>query len=280
MKLVTFKAGGKVSYGAIVEGGIVDLNRRLPHASLKAVLAKGALDQARAAVESSKPDVKLEDITFLPPIPDPDKIVCIGLNYDEHRKETGRDKTSHPTLFTRFADTQVGHGQAIVKPKVSDQLDYEGELAVIIGKAGRHVSREKALEHVAGYSCYHDGSVRDWQYQTTQFVPGKNFPATGGFGPWMVTADEIPDPQKLMLSTRLNGKEVQRSGTDVMIFPIRELIAYITTFTELRPGDVIPTGTPSGVGSKRNPPLFMKPGDVAEVEISGIGTLKNPIIGE
>lgn len=280
MKLVTYRSGGRVSYGAVVDGGIVDLAKRLPQQSLKALLAAGAVGEAKRAVQGQAPDVKLADIVYLPPVPDPDKIICIGLNYDDHRKETGREKTSYPTLFTRFADTQVGHGQAMVKPKSSDKLDYEGELAVIIGKRGRHVPKERALDYVAGYSCYHDGSVRDWQFHTSQFVPGKNFPATGGFGPWMVTADEIPDPTKLTLVTRLNGQEVQRAGTDLMIFPIPELIAYITTFTELAPGDVIPTGTPAGVGSKRTPPLFMKPGDIAEVDISNVGVLKNAIIGE
>ncbi|MFN0042263.1 MAG: fumarylacetoacetate hydrolase family protein [Alphaproteobacteria bacterium] len=280
MRLVTYKANGRVSYGAVVDGGVVDLAKRLPHASLKALLAAGAIADAKRAVTGQAADVKLDAIVFLPPIPDPDKIICIGLNYDEHRKETGREKTAYPTLFTRFADTQVGHGQALVKPKSTSQFDYEGELAIVIGKRGRHVPKERALEYVAGYSCYHDGSVRDWQSHTTQFVPGKNFPATGGFGPWLVTADEIPDPSKLTLATRLNGQEVQRAGTDMMIFPIPELIAYITAFTELMPGDVIPTGTPSGVGSRRNPQLFMKPGDIAEVEISNVGTLKNPVIGE
>ncbi|MBM3540882.1 MAG: fumarylacetoacetate hydrolase family protein [Alphaproteobacteria bacterium] len=280
MKLITYRSGGRVSYGAVVDGGVVDLAKRLPQQSLKALLAAGAVGEAKRAIAGQAPDVKLADIVYLPPVPDPDKIICIGLNYDDHRKETGREKTAYPTLFTRFADTQVGHGQAMVKPKSSDKLDYEGELAVIIGKRGRHVPKERALDHVAGYSCYHDGSVRDWQFHTSQFVPGKNFPATGGFGPWMVTADEIPDPTKLTLVTRLNGQEVQRAGTDLMIFPIPELIAYITTFTELAPGDVIPTGTPAGVGSKRTPPLFMKPGDIAEVDISNVGVLKNAIIGE
>jgi 2-keto-4-pentenoate hydratase/2-oxohepta-3-ene-1,7-dioic acid hydratase in catechol pathway len=280
MKLVSYKAGNRSSYGVVLDGGIIDLAKRLPHPTLKALLAAGALDDARRAAKGQAPDARLDGVTLLPPIPDPDKIICVGLNYDEHRKETGREKTSHPTLFTRFADTHVGHGQALIKPRASNQFDYEGELAVIIGKHGRHVPQDRAFDFVAGYSCYHDGSVRDWQFHTSQFVPGKNFPSTGGFGPWLVTKDEIADPHKLTLITRLNGKEVQKSGTDVMIFPIAELIAYITTFTALSPGDVIATGTPSGVGSKRNPPLFMKPGDVAEVEISGVGLLKNPVIGE
>lgn len=280
MKLVSYKSGDRTSYGAVVDGGIIDLAKRLPHPTLRALLAAGGIDDARRAAEGQSADARLDGVVLLPPIPDPDKIICVGLNYDEHRKETGREKTAHPTLFTRFADTQVGHGQALVKPKASDQFDYEGELAVIIGKRGRHVPQARAMELVAGYSCYHDGSVRDWQFHTSQFVPGKNFPSTGGFGPWLVTRDEIADPHKLTLVTRLNGKEVQKSGTDMMIFPIAELIAYITTFTTLSPGDVIATGTPSGVGSKRNPPLFMKPGDVAEVEISSVGLLKNPVIGE
>lgn len=219
-------------------------------------------------------------LVLLPPIMNPGKIICVGLNYDDHRKETGRAVVDHPTLFTRFADTLVGHDTAIVAPKNSDQLDYEGELAVIIGKTARHIAEESALDHVAGYACFNDGSVRDWQYQTSQFTPGKNFPRSGAFGPWMVTADEIPDPQALELTLRLNGAVMQQTTTDKMIFPVVRIIAYISAFTELAPGDVIATGTPAGVGSKRVPPVFLKPGDSVEVEISGIGTLRNPLTGE
>ncbi|MGZ3481782.1 MAG: fumarylacetoacetate hydrolase family protein, partial [Myxococcaceae bacterium] len=200
--------------------------------------------------------------------------------YVAHREETGRTESEFPTLFTRFANTQVGHDQPLVRPRVSTELDYEAELAVVVGKPARHVRREDALGVVAGYSCYQDATLRDWQRHTSQFTPGKNFIGTGGFGPWMVTADEIPDPSRLTLVGRLNKVEMQRATTDLLIFDIPALIAYITTFTELVPGDVISTGTPGGVGSKRQPPVWLKAGDVFEVEISGIGVLRNPVVDE
>jgi 2-keto-4-pentenoate hydratase/2-oxohepta-3-ene-1,7-dioic acid hydratase in catechol pathway len=194
--------------------------------------------------------------------------------------ETARDKTEHPTVFTRFATTLVGHDEPIVKPSVSDRLDYEGELAVIIGKPARHVKASRALDIIAGYACFNDASVRDWQRHTTQFTPGKNFDATGAFGPWMVTADEIPDPTNLELLTRVNGETVQHANTRDMIHSIPRLIEYISTFCTLEPGDVIATGTPGGVGDKREPPLYLRPGDVVEVEIEKIGVLRNPIEAE
>jgi 2-keto-4-pentenoate hydratase/2-oxohepta-3-ene-1,7-dioic acid hydratase in catechol pathway len=281
MKFASFSKNGKAGYGAVTKDGIVDLGRRLSHADLKAVIAAGAMDEARKAAGGQAADMPLESVTLLPPIPNPSKIICIGLNYHEHRKETGRtEETANPTLFTRFADTQIGHGQAMILPKASEQLDFEGELALVIGKEARHVSQADALSHIAGYTCFNDGSVRDWQFHTTQFVPGKNFPATGGCGPWMVTADEVPDPSKLTLTTRLNGTQVQNSPTDMLIFPIPRLIEYITTFTTLRPGDLIVTGTPGGVGAKRTPPLWMKASDTVEVEITGVGTLVNTVAAE
>lgn len=280
MKLASFRLQNKDTYGAVIDGGVVDLGKRLKHADLRSLIAAGAISEAAAAIKDAKPDAKLTDITFLPVLPNPGKIICVGLNYKTHREETGRAETENPALFIRFADSQTAHLQPLVKPKASDKLDYEGELAVIIGKKGRHVPAEKALDIVAGYSCYNDGSVRDWQNHTIQWAAGKNFPKTGSFGPWMVTSDEIPDPTKLTLTTRLNGQVMQHTTTDLLIWPIDVLIKYITTFTELDPGDVISTGTPGGVGFKRNPPVFMKPGDTVEVEISAIGILENPIVAE
>jgi 2-keto-4-pentenoate hydratase/2-oxohepta-3-ene-1,7-dioic acid hydratase in catechol pathway len=280
MKLASFRLQNKDTYGVVVDGGVVDLGKRLKHADLRSLIAAGALAEAAAAAKGAKPDAKLTEITFLPVLPNPGKIICVGLNYKTHREETGRAETENPALFVRFADSQTAHLQPLVKPKASDKLDYEGELAVVIGKAGRHVPAAKALAIVAGYACYNDGSVRDWQNHTIQWTAGKNFPKTGSFGPWMVTADEIPDPTKLTLTTRLNGNVMQHTTTDLLIWPIDVLIQYITTFTELRPGDVISTGTPGGVGFKRNPPVFMKAGDTVEVEISGIGILENPIVAE
>jgi 2-keto-4-pentenoate hydratase/2-oxohepta-3-ene-1,7-dioic acid hydratase in catechol pathway len=284
VKLATFATLGKVSYGAVVGEGIVDLGRHLGESrypTLKSVLAGGALDAARAAAERQRPDHRLADVELRPVIPDAAKILCVGLNYHAHRDETGHgDPSAHPAIFIRYADTQVGHGQPLVLPRNAKDFDYEGELAVVIGKRARHVPASRALEYVAGYSCYHDGSLRDWQFHTSQWTPGKNFPGTGGFGPWLVTTDELSDPSKLTLVMRLNGKEMQRAPTDLMIFDVPTVIEYLTGFTELLPGDVIATGTPGGVGFKREPPVFMKAGDVAEVEISGIGILRNPVVAE
>jgi 2-keto-4-pentenoate hydratase/2-oxohepta-3-ene-1,7-dioic acid hydratase in catechol pathway len=279
MRLVTYRKGSLESFGVVVDGGVVDaakaLGGRFP--SLKAVLSAGALPELARAVRGARPDVSLEAVQLLPPIPEPDKILCVGINYVAHRDETGRSESAYPTLFTRFSNTQVGHGQPLIRPRVSTEFDYEAELAVVIGKRGRHVRREDALSLVAGYSCYQDATLRDWQRHTSQFTAGKNFVATGGFGPWLVTADEVPDPSKLTVIGRLNGQEMQRSGTDLLIFDVPELIAYVTTFTELAPGDVLSTGTPGGVGSKRKPPVWMKPGDVFEVEVTGVGILRNPV---
>ena len=288
MKLISYQRDGRNSYGVVVNNRIVDVGGDLgsQYPTLRAVLENNAISElagyTEGAEKSSKQqlDDELNKLTVLPVIPNPHKIICVGLNYAAHRAETGRGETEHPTLFTRFANTLVGHNGPIVKPKASEQADYEAELAVIIGKRARHVPRAEALSYVAGYACFNDVSIRDWQHHTSQFTPGKNFPGTGGLGPWMVTADEITDPSRLTLMTRLNGQEMQNAVTDQMIFTIPDLISYISIFTELVPGDVIATGTPSGVGVARKPPVFMKDGDTVEVEISGIGVLRNPVVAE
>ncbi len=282
MKVTSFLRDSKATYGVVDDGGLIDIGARLggKYPTLRSVLEAGALDEVRRAAEGQAPDLKYADAEQLPVIPDPPKIILVGVNYVEHRKESGRDPTEHPVLFTRFANVQIGHDRPMVRPTVSEKFDYEGELAVIIGKRGRHISEADALGHIAGYACYNDGTIRDWQRHTHQFTPGKNFPATGAFGPWMVTADEIPDPTTMTLATRLNGQEMQRATTDMLIFDIPHLIRYISDWTELEPGDVIPTGTPGGVGFKRDPQVFMKPGDVIEVDISGIGVLSNTIVDE
>ncbi|MGJ5038551.1 fumarylacetoacetate hydrolase family protein [Bradyrhizobium sp. HKCCYLRH3059] len=280
MKLVSFVIDGRAGYGAVKGDGVVDLGRRLPAKSLRALLEADALRDAAALLTSEPPDYPLDAITFAPVIPDPGKIICVGLNYRDHVAETGRTVTEKPALFARFPTSQVGHLQPVIRPGVSDHFDYEGELALVIGKAGRHVRREDALTHIAGYSCYNEGSIRDWQRHTSQFLSGKTFDQSGAFGPWLVTADEIPDPSKLTLQTRLNGETVQRTTTDLLITDVPDLIVYCSTIMTLLPGDVIVTGTPGGVGFKRTPPLFMKPGDTVEVEISGIGALRNPVTAE
>ncbi|WP_296580577.1 fumarylacetoacetate hydrolase family protein [Xanthobacter sp.] len=277
MKCASFTHAGKAGYGLVTEGGIVDLARRFPDAPTLRTFIAGGLDRAGALV-GAPADFALADVTLAPVIPDPDKIVCVGLNYHDHVVETGRTVTPNPMLFARYAGSQVGDGEALVKPLESDEFDYEGELAVIIGKGGRRISEADALSHVAGYACYNDASVRDWQRHTSQFMPGKTFAATGGFGPWMVSADEIGDPTRLTLATRLNGAEVQRTTVDLMI--TLTLIAYTSTILPLLPGDVIVSGTPGGVGARRTPKLFMKDGDVVEVEVSDIGVLRNPVVAE
>lgn len=279
MKLVSFTRGDAAGYGLVTDAGIVDLGRHFPQdATLRAFIA-GGLERAAAFV-GGPADLTLDQVRLAPVIPDPDKIVCVGLNYHDHVQETGRTVTPHPMLFARYPGSQVGEGGALVKPLESDEFDYEGEVAVVIGKPGRRISEADALAHVAGYSCYNDVSVRDWQRHTSQFMPGKTFAGTGAFGPWLVTADEIPDPSVLALSTWLNGTRVQHTTVDLMITPIPTLIAYISTILPLLPGDVIVSGTPGGVGARRDPKLFMKDGDVVEVEVSGIGRLRNPVVAE
>ena len=281
MKLASFQFDGQADYGIVGDSGVVSLGRRMGRRAptLRALLESGNLAEA-ATFMHERADHALAGLTLLPVIPDPDKIICVGLNYHDHIAETGRTVTEKPVLFPRFAGSQVGHLQPLVRPKVSADFDYEGELAVIIGRTGRHISPERALEHVAGYACYNDGSVRDWQRHTSQFLPGKTFAGTGGFGPYLVTADEIPDPSQLTLETRLNGQVVQHTTTDLMITTIPALIAYVSTILPLLPGDVLVTGTPGGVGAKRTPPLWMKPGDMVEVEISVVGCLRNTIVDE
>ena len=280
MKLATYRTSKGAGYGVVRDDGIVDLTRRIgkKYPDLRALLAGNALGAAlKIAKAAKKPDLKTGNVTFLPVIPNPGKIVCVGLNYEEHRVETGRDKTENPALFIRVAESQVGHGQPIVMPAESTNLDYEGEIAVVIGKRGRRIPEEDAWRHVAGYACYNDGSVRDWQRHTLQWTAGKNFVRTGAFGPWMVTRSEIADGEELTLETRLNGQIMQHATTAQMIHRIPGLIHYISTFTSLEPGDVIVTGTPGGVGARRTPPVWMKPGDTVEVEVSRVGVLVNSI---
>ncbi|APZ04712.1 MULTISPECIES: fumarylacetoacetate hydrolase family protein [Kosakonia] len=277
MKLASFVHQGIRSYGIVSAEGVVNLGQRLGdrYADLKALLAAddGLAQAARYSEEAA--DLRFDEIAFLPVIDNPGKILCVGMNYAEKRKEFDQHNPA-PTLFVRFADSQTGHNAPVVKPRHSSEFDYEGELAVIIGKGGENIARETALSHVAGYSCYMDGSARDWQH--SWFTAGKNWRQTGAFGPWMTTADEIPDPHTLAIRTWLNGRMVQDDTTASMIHKVAELIEYISTFTSLTPGDVIITGSPGGVGKKRTPPLFMKAGDRIEVEIEKIGHLSNVIV--
>jgi 2-keto-4-pentenoate hydratase/2-oxohepta-3-ene-1,7-dioic acid hydratase in catechol pathway len=280
MKLASFSSNHKDSYGAVVDDGIVDIGRRFSDrfATLRSAIAGGAVDEM-SRIATGPANMPLASVTLLPPIPNPDKIVCIGLNYKEHAAEAGAKVPQFPSLFLRLTNTLVPHGGALVRPKLSGDFDFEGELAIVIGKAGRHIDKSAALDHVLGYACFNDGSIRDFQFKHS-VATGKNFLATGGFGPWIVTRDEIPDPSALMLTTRVNGMQVQHSGVNDLIFDVPSIIAYVSGFTPLAPGDVIATGTPSGVGFARKPPLWLKAGDVVEVEISNIGILRNPVVAE
>ncbi|WP_441237600.1 fumarylacetoacetate hydrolase family protein [Bradyrhizobium sp. 930_D9_N1_4] len=280
MKLATVAIDGRTTWG-IVEGekffdvGAVLASR---YADLKAAIGSGLAGVADAGSKAAA--VPTSKVSWLPVIPNPDKIICVGLNYETHRKETGRAEVEHPTIFSRYANSQTGHLRPILRPRVSTHLDFEGELAVIIGKAGRYISRADAMDHVVGYSCYNDGSVRDFQRHTHQFTPGKNFPDTGAFGPWMMTPDELGPLDELKLETRLNGQVMQEAKIKQMIFDIPRQIEYCSTFTRLEPGDVIVSGTPGGVGARREPPLWMKPGDVVEIEVERLGVLRNVIEDE
>jgi 2-keto-4-pentenoate hydratase/2-oxohepta-3-ene-1,7-dioic acid hydratase in catechol pathway len=281
MRLASFKIGNSSTWGAIEGEEALDIGALLKdrYPDLKSVIAADAF----AAVRDTAPKASrhpIAGVTWLPVIPNPDKILCIGLNYETHRKETGRSEVENPTVFARFANSQTGHLANIVRPKLSTHLDYEGELAIIIGKPGRHITKVDAWSHIAGYACYNEGSVRDFQRHTHQFTPGKNFPETGAFGPWMMTPDELGDVAPLRLQTRVNGQVVQDATIDQMIFDIPRQIEYCSSFTRLEPGDVIVTGTPGGVGAKRTPPLWLKPGDVVEVEIDKLGVLRNGVADE
>ncbi|TFZ02551.1 FAA hydrolase family protein [Ramlibacter henchirensis] len=285
MKLLSFEHGGNASWGALDgDRSITDLarcgNSVIP--TLREALAQLGVEgiRTRLADQRGAPTIRMEDVRLLPVIPDPAKILCIGLNYEAHRLEAKRAETANPTLFVRFATSQTSHGADIPLPPESVQLDFEGEIAVVIGRGGRRIPERDAWAHIAGYAPYNDASIRDWQYHTTQWTAGKNFDGTGAFGPWMVTRDEIADGARLELVTRLNGTEVQRGNTDQLIFSIPRLVNYISTIMSLEPGDVIVTGTPAGVGVKREPQLFMKDGDRIEVEVSGIARLENRVVKE
>lgn len=290
MKLISFMRNAKPSYGIVSGQGdnlrVLDLQPILGDRApdLRSLIAQNMTGAAADALKANPATLNFADLELLPVIPNPDKILCVGLNYKDHLAETGRASTEMPAIFLRVPSSQVAHGQPILRPPESHRLDYECEIAVVIGpvagQSGRRIQEADAWAHVAGYSCYNDGSIRDWQNHTTQWTAGKNYWRTGGFGPWMVTADEIKPGQQLTVSTRLNGVELQKSHTGLMIHSIPKLIAYISSFTPLLPGDVIVTGTPGGVGNKREPQLFMKAGDVVEIEVDAVGVLRNSVRDE
>lgn len=279
MKLASFTHAGQPSYGLVQEGSYLQppaefLSR---HPDLASVLRAQALDGLAQALQQGGVSIAATQTRALPVIPAPGKIICVGLNYKTHVAETKRADSDYPSLFLRFNDSLAADGDEVLRPAFSERFDWEGELAFVIGKGGRHIAPEDAFEHIAGYACFNDVSVRDWQRHTHQFTPGKNFPGTAPFGPWLVTRDEIADVRSLSLQTRLNGSVVQQASLSDLIFDIPTIVAYVSRFTPLSPGDVIATGTPGGVGDRREPPLYMKHGDVVEVEITGLGVLRNRI---
>jgi 2-keto-4-pentenoate hydratase/2-oxohepta-3-ene-1,7-dioic acid hydratase in catechol pathway len=285
MKLISFKHAGRESWGAVSGDHVLDLAAATGCATLAEFIASPAFGDRQVFASGCPAGPALAEVELLPVIPRPEKIICAVRNYLDHHQEAlaaglQRELSDFPPIFLRVWRSQVAHGQPVVKPRVSDTLDWEGELAVIIGQGGRDIAEADAWKHIAGYSCYNDVSVREWQFHAKQIASGKNFEGTGPFGPWMVTADEIEPGRKLKLETRLNGEVVQSSDTGHLIFSIPRLISYSSTIFTLVPGDVIITGTPAGVGFGRKPPRYMKPGDVVEVEIESIGVLRNPVVAQ
>ncbi|MDH0686350.1 fumarylacetoacetate hydrolase family protein [Achromobacter animicus] len=285
MKLVSYldhrQAAPQPSWGALIDNQIIDL-ATVNAATLRDALRIDGLDgiAQRLATGTDAQGIALSDVTLLPPIPNPDKILCVGLNYHLHAQEANVPLPAKPSLFVRFSSSLTGHGQPVLRPAESEQFDYEAELAVIIGRSAHRVKEEDALQYVAGYTCMAENSVRDWQRHATQATAGKNFVHSGAIGPCLVTADEAPAPEVMTVIGRLHGETVQQDSGANMIFSIAQIIAYVSTFTELLPGDVIATGTPAGVGMSRKPPRFLREGDIFEVEISGLGVLRNPVRNE
>jgi 2-keto-4-pentenoate hydratase/2-oxohepta-3-ene-1,7-dioic acid hydratase in catechol pathway len=282
MKLVSFHLNNRPGFGAVVGDRVVDLSSHLADVpDLASLIASpGKLAQAKKLTAASEAELVLADLTLSPVIPAPGKIICVGINYVAHAEEAGRKVGQHPVIFQRFAETLQAHDAPLVRPKVSEEFDFEAELAVVIGKGGSHIAPENAMEHVAGYTCFNDASVRDWQFHTHQYGMGKTFRFTGALGPWLVTADEIADYRDLQIRGILNGEQMQEGNLSELAFDIPHLISYVSQALDWNPGDILATGTPSGIGFKRNPPIFLKPGDIFEVTISQIGTLRNPVIDE
>ncbi|HSR13389.1 MAG TPA: fumarylacetoacetate hydrolase family protein [Thermodesulfobacteriota bacterium] len=285
MKFLSFLKNNKSCYGVMTDHGIVDLSPRLGHdfPTLRDLLAAGALDRARSIAGTASPDVAVEDIVFLPPIPHPEKIICVGVNYAKRNAEykDNSDLPKYPSIFTRTPGSLVGHKVPVVRPPESTQLDYEGEIAIIVGASGRRIPEDRAGNYIAGLTVMNEGTVRDWlrhgKFNVTQ---GKNFERSGSMGPWMVTTDEFPSFDDLRLKTWVNGEIRQDDTTANIIFRFPYLLRYISTFMALKAGDVIATGTPIGAGVRFDPPRFLKPGDIIEIEVSGIGRLTNGVVDE
>jgi acylpyruvate hydrolase len=285
MRLLSYRSGGQTRIGARADGAVIDLNAVDPAVptDIVALLEGGdaAMAAARAALDAATPEHHAPaDLELLPVVPRPPKIICVARNYAEHAAEANLEVLDYPNIFIRYPRSLIASGEPIQVPTVSDKVDWEAELAVIIGTEGKHISRDRALDHVAGYAIFNDVSVRDWQLRVKQFGAGKNFDASGPLGPDLVTADEIPDPQALAIELRVNGEVMQSSTTAQMVFSVADLIEHVSTYSTLEPGDVIATGTPSGVGHFRKPPVYLKAGDTVRIEIEGVGVQECPVIDE
>ena len=284
MRLATFRVNGHVSYGAVTDRGIIDFRQKLgaKYPALIDLLRAGALGEARAAAHGDV-QCQLKDVQLLPPLPGAEKIICVGINYADRNSEykDNRQQSKYPNLFVRFPGSFVGHDEPLVRPKASEKLDYEGEIVLVIGREGRHIPRERALDHVAALTLSNEGTIRDWvRHGTLNVTQGKNWEKSGSIGPWIVTTDEADPGKPLHLTTRVNGELRQDETTARLIWDFPELIHYISTFTALRPGDLILTGTPTGSGSHADPPVWLKPGDVLEICVPEIGTLRNGVVDE
>lgn len=277
MRWMSFQCEQRSSFGYVEGDIVVDLGAECNLPDLKSGLSHGCLDFLHLVLGSRAKRIPLTDVQFLPPIPNPSKVLCVGLNYLDHQKESGRGGEDQPTIFVRFANSQIGHLGTMLRPKETETLDFEGEIAIVIGAFGRRIPKEKYLDHVFGFSCYNDGSVREYQRHTSQFTPGKNFAQTGGFGPWIMTPSELGELTELELLTHLNGKLMQHARSSDMVFDFASIVSYCSTFVELEPGDVIVTGTPGGVGAMRSPPIFLKKDDIVSVTVEPIGTLTNVV---
>jgi 2-keto-4-pentenoate hydratase/2-oxohepta-3-ene-1,7-dioic acid hydratase in catechol pathway len=281
MRFMSYRRGSERGWGAVIDGGVVEMAKRTKHADLKSAIAAGALAECEKAAKGAKADLALADVTFELPVPNAEKIFCVGRNYPEYHEVAEMNaRPKYPSIFPRWASSFAAHGEAILKPKASDQLDFEGELAVVIGTRGRHLPAERAFDHIVGYTCLNEGSVRDWQGYGTQNCPGKNFYHSGSIGPWMVTRDEIADPMALALKTRLNGETLQDNKVGEMLFDIPYVLAHVSKFTWIEPGDLITMGSPGGTIISRKTGKWMKAGDTFELEIEKIGTLRNPVAAE
>jgi 2-keto-4-pentenoate hydratase/2-oxohepta-3-ene-1,7-dioic acid hydratase in catechol pathway len=284
-RIATYSAAGKTGYGAVVDGGLVDLSARFgkEYPTLREVIAAGSLMKLAEEASRRGPDHALDAITFLPPIPQPEKIICIGVNYPDRNAEykDGSDAPKYPSMFMRTPRSFVGHNTPLLRPRASSQLDYEGEMVLIIGKAGRHIPERAALDHIAAVTLCNEGTIRDWvRHAKFNVTQGKNFDSTGSLGPWIVPYTNEAQIADIRLTTRVNGETRQDDRTSRLVFGFRYLINYISTFTTLVPGDVIVTGTPTGAGARFDPPRYLKPGDVVEIEADGIGVLRNGVVDE